>query len=122
MNNDAALKLFLSSPFALLILMMLASLGNGLKQLLVVRQTGTPMSLGQYVRYWPDTMGVLIGNMIAFGLLIMTDQLNYASALAVGYGVNSAVDLLPGKRSLALKATPDDVEKLQAKGIAPPTQ
>jgi hypothetical protein len=107
MNNAPALKLFLASPFALLILMLLASLGNGIKQLLVVRQTGKPMSIGQYLSHWPDTVGTLIGNMLAFAVLISMDQLNVAAALGIGYGVNSVVDLLPGKRSLELKSTPD---------------
>ncbi len=115
MNNAPALKLFLASPFALLLLMMLASLANGLKQLLVVRQTGTPMTLGAYLSHWPDTMGVLIGNLLAFAVLVSMDQLNVAAALGVGYGVNSVVDLLPGNRSLALKSTPDDPQKMQAR-------
>jgi hypothetical protein len=120
MNNAPALKLFLASPFALLILMLLASLGNGIKQLLVVRQTGSPMTIAQYLSHWPDTVGTLIGNMLAFAVLISMDQLNVAAALGIGYGVNSVVDLLPGKRSLDLKSTPDDPEKLQARNIEPP--
>lgn len=114
MNSDTALKLFLSSPFALLLLMMLASLSSGVQQLLVLRQTGTPMSFAKYVSYWPETVGMMIANMIAFAVLVLTDQLNFASAISVGYGTNSLVDLLPGKRSLVLKSTPDDPAKIQA--------
>lgn len=112
MNTDDALKLFLSTPAALFVLMTLASLANGLKQLMVLRQTGTPMSFGTYLRYWPETAAMLIANIIAFAVLILTDQLNFASALGVGYGTNSLVDLLPGKRSLVLKSTPDDPTKV----------
>ena len=112
MNNVASIKLLISSPFALLVLMMVASVANGLKQLLVVRQTGTPMSLGQYLSHWPDTLAMLIGNMLAFITLIFMDQLNIVTALSVGYGINSVVDLLPGKRSFELKKTPDDPEKI----------
>ncbi len=115
MNTDAALKLFLSSPAALFALMLLASMSNGLKQLLTVRQTGKPMSFGQYLSYWPETSAMVIANIIAFVALIMTDQLNFASALGVGFGTNSLVDLLPGtKRSLVLKSTPDDPAKIQS--------
>lgn len=115
MNSDDALKLFLNSPAALFILMTLASMSNGLKQLLVLRQTGTPMSFGQYLSYWPETVAMVIANLIAFAVLILTDQLNFASALGVGYGTNSLVDLLPGKRSLVLKSTPDDPAKVPPK-------
>jgi|SRR6267142_3284917 len=118
MNTDASIKLFLASPFALLILMMLASLGNGMKQLLVIRQTGTPMSLVQYLSHWPETVAMLITNLLAFAVLISLGQLNIAAAIGVGYGTNSLVDLLPGKRSLVLKSTPDDPDKTQGK--APP--
>lgn len=103
-----ALKEFLSTPAALFILMLLASLSNGMKQLLVIRQTGTPMTLSQYLGYIPETFGMLLANVIAFTVLVMGDQLNFASAIGIGYGTNSLVDLLPGKRSMALKSTPDD--------------
>jgi hypothetical protein len=119
-NNDAALKLFLSSPFALLILMMLASFSNGVKQLLVLRQTGTPMSFAKYLSYWPETIAMMIANLLAFAVLISIDQLNIAAAIGVGYGTNSLVDLLPGKRSLVLKSTPDDPGKIQARNSDPP--
>ncbi len=115
MNTTASLKLFLASPFALLILMMLASLSNGIKQLLVLRQTGTPMSFVKYLSYWPETVAMLIANLLAFAVLISLDQLNIAAAIGVGYGTNSLVDLLPGKRSLVLKSTPDDPEKIQGR-------
>lgn len=121
MNSDSALKILLSSPFALFFLMMLASLTNGLKQLAVLRQTGTPMSFGQYLSYLPETGSMVIANIIAFVVLILTDQLNFASALAVGYGTNSLVDLLPtGKRSLVLKSTPDDPAKVPLSSPPPP--
>ncbi len=115
--------LFLSSPLALFMLMVLASLSNGVKQLLVLKQTGTPMSFGKYLSYWPETFGMLIANLLAFAVLISIDQLNVASAIGVGYGANSLVDLLPGKRSLVLKSTPDDpdkLDKIQKRDSPPP--
>lgn len=107
-----ALKTLLSSPGALFVLMILASLSNGIKQLVVVKQTGTPMTVLGYLSYLPETFGTVIANVLAFVLLVMTDQLNFASALGVGYGTNSLIDLLPGKRSVALKSTPDDPQKV----------
>jgi Na+/alanine symporter len=102
-----SLKLLFSSPLALLALMVLASVGNGIKQIAVVRQTGQPMKCIEYWSHVPETLTVVIGNILAFILLIVTDQLNVASALAVGYGTNSLADLLPKGRSYALKSTPD---------------
>jgi len=114
MMTLGALKVLLSSPLALLALMMLASVSNGVKQLAVIRQTGYPMSCAQYYfRYMPETWGMIIGNMICFSVLVLTDQLNFASALGVGYGVNSIVDLLPGHRSFELKNTLDDPVKIE---------
>jgi hypothetical protein len=110
--TSEALKAMLQTPAALFAMMLLASLSNGFKQLLVVKQTGKPMTFWDYLSYAPETFGVIVGNVIAFALLIYIDQLNVASALAVGYGTNSVIDLLPGRRSVALKATPDDPTKL----------
>ena len=106
-----ALKTALSSPTALFALMFLASAANGLKQLAVIRQTGTPMRFIDYLGHWQETLGVILGNLIGFAVLVLTDQLNFASALGVGFGTNSLVDLLPGRRSIALKSTPDDPTK-----------
>ncbi len=118
--TDASLKVLLSLPVPLFVLMLLASLGSAMKQLLVLRQTGTPMTLGRYLSYWPETVGVIVANVIGFAALISMDQLNIASALGVGYGANSAIDLLNGKRSFDIKATPDDPAKLQARNMDPP--
>lgn len=65
-----------------------------------------------YWSYIPETMGALVANIIAFVVLVLTDQLNFASALGVGYGANSLIDLLPKGRSYALKQTPDDPSKI----------
>jgi hypothetical protein len=110
--TSESLKVILSSPGPLFVLMLLASLSNGMKQLRVIRQTGTPMTFWGYLSYAPETFGMLLANVIAFIVLVLTDQLNFASALGVGYGTNSLVDLLPGRRSVALKSTPDDPSKI----------
>lgn len=115
-----ALKATLSSPLALFLLMCLASIANGTKQLAVVKQTGKSMTCLEYWSHWPETLTTIITNVIAFALLVMTDQLNFASALGVGYGTNSISDLLlKGGRSYALKSTPDDMTKLQPKQEPP---
>ena len=112
--TNAALKVLLNSPICLFGLMLLASFSNALTQLGVVKQTGKPMTCVEYfVKYIPETVSVLISNVLGFVVLVMTDQLNFASAIGVGYGINSLVDLLPKtRRSYDLKITPDDPAKV----------
>lgn len=106
------LRAYLSSPTGLFVLMLLASIANGSKQLVVIRQTSNAMTCLQYWAHIPETLTTVIGNIVAFAVLIMTDQLNFASALAVGYGVNSLADLIPKGRSYQLKQTPDNPLKV----------
>lgn len=55
---------------------------------------------------------MLITNMLAFAVLVFTDQLNFASAIGVGYGMNSIMDLLPKtRRAYDMKGAPDDPAK-----------
>lgn len=94
------LKILLQTPFCLLLLMFAASFSNGLKQVATTNKAGGSVLLREYfLVHWPDTVAMIIANLIAFAILILTDQLNFASALGVGYGANSVVDLLPGARS-----------------------
>ncbi len=110
------LKATLSSPLALFLMMLLAAGANGLKQIATVKQTGQAMSFLEYWSHIPETLATVLSNVLAFALLIMTDQLNFASALSVGYGLNSLSDLLTkGGRSYALKTTPDDPSKTDSK-------
>ena len=103
------LKALLDTPLVLFAVMLLASLTSGLKQVAAAKKAGSDMTFVEYWAHLPDTMATVIGNMLAFAALILTDQLNFAAALGIGYGVNSITDLLPGKRSGALaKSTPID--------------
>ncbi|HYE70611.1 MAG TPA: hypothetical protein VD932_03710 [Aquabacterium sp.] len=83
------LKTLLSTPLALFVVMLLGSLGSALKQV-----KGTDTSLGSYFAHWPETLSALIANVLAFGMLVVTDSLNFASALGIGYVANSAADLI----------------------------
>lgn len=106
------LQAFLSSPFGMFIIMLMASFVNGMKQLAVTKQTSNAMPWWQYWTYIPETLTVVIGNALAFLILFQTGQLNFASAIAVGYGANSLADLIPRGRSYALKQAPDDLTKM----------
>lgn len=97
------LKASLDSPLVLLGLMYLASIASALKQLIVARQAGTRVTCMRYLRYWPETAVTVLSNLLAFMVLVTFDQLNLASSLGVGYGINSITDLIrPGGRSSGL--------------------
>src|SRR5688572_1204010 len=83
------LKTLLSTPLALFLVMLLGSLGSALKQL-----KATDTSLGSYLSHLPETLSALIANALAFGLLVVSDSLNFGSALGIGYVANSAADLI----------------------------
>lgn len=99
------LKAYLETPVALFILMMLASLMSALQQIRVARESGSPITFWQYLRHIPETLATVIGNVIGFALLILTDQLNYAAVLGIGFGVNNLSDLIrSGGRSATLQS------------------
>lgn len=97
------LKHFLEGPIPLLGVMLFASSLNMLKQIVDARRNGSTMSCSEYLGHWPETLTTLAGNVLVFGVLVMSDQLNFASAIATGYGLNSLADMVrPGGRSAAL--------------------
>lgn len=97
------LKTLLSTPAALFLVMLLGSLASMLKQLSDARKNGSGASLGSYLAHLPETAGTVITNALGFLTLVVTDQLNFASALGIGYAANSAADLLrTGGRSASL--------------------
>lgn len=101
-------KVILQAPAALFVLMCLASVTQALGAIVVAKRQGSSMTFGSYVTYWPETVSTLLLNMIGFAVLIMTDQLNFASALGIGFGVSNVVDLIMPKgtsRAGAVAAT-----------------
>jgi hypothetical protein len=96
MMTSEELKALLETPAALFVVMILGSIASMLKQLRDAKVNGGGMSFTGYLAKWPETLATLIGNCLAFALLIVTDQLNFGSALGVGYIANSASDLLRG--------------------------
>ncbi len=102
------IKLLLSTPAALFLLMLLASLGSAFKQMLDARRNGASVGPKDYfITHWPETLWMLGTNAGAFITLIFTDSLNYASAIGIGYLANSAADVFTKDgRSSSLKTTP----------------
>lgn len=97
------LKVILQLPVSLFALMNLASFASALQQVIDSQKNGGTATIGSYLAKWPETIAVISGNLVAFAVLILTDQLNFASALGIGYGVNTAADLMrKGGRSATL--------------------
>lgn len=98
------LKSLLSTPAALFILMLLASLGSALKQIAVAKRAGIKVRcIDYFYEHWPETTIMLGTNVGAFITLIMTDTLNYAAAIGIGYLANDAADAFTKKgRSSAI--------------------
>lgn len=87
------IKALLSTPVALFVIMLLASLGSAWKQMIVARRSGTEISVSSYfLKSWPETVAMLGHNAIAFVTLIFTDQLGWAAAIGLGYIANDAAD------------------------------
>lgn len=87
------LKEMLGSPLALFGLMFFASFVSALKQMIIAKRNGTPMSFSSYfLGHWVETVVMLGTNVIAFTTLIMTDSLNFAAAIGIGYLANDAAD------------------------------
>jgi hypothetical protein len=98
-----ALKVLLSTPLALAILMLLGTLLSMLKQYVDGKANGSTITLGQYL-FKVETVITIVLNAFAFVTLIMTDSLNFTNATAIGFAANSLSDMfMPGKgRSMAI--------------------
>lgn len=93
------LKVLLESPLVLFVLMLAGSFTGAITQIWKARRAAPPGGekitvLGYFRDYLPETLAMLGGNVIAFGALILSDQLNYVSATSLGWVVNSAADLV----------------------------
>ncbi len=97
------LKSLLSTPLALFVVMLLGSLASVLKQIADAKKNGSEVTIGSYLSHLHETVSALILNVLGFLTLVVTDQLNFASALGVGFASNSAADLIrTGGRSLTV--------------------
>lgn len=101
--SQEELRGWLDSPVVLYVLMLLGSLASALKQWSVARMSGSTLSLATYMSYLQEGVTTIIVNTLSFAALIYADQLNFVSAIGIGYMTNSLSDLLPtGTRSDAV--------------------
>ncbi len=90
--DATSLKLMLSTPLALFVLMLFGTVIGMLKQYIDAKNNGSEITFGSYFAKI-ETVVAVGANIIAFVALIMTDTLNWTGALAIGYVINSAADL-----------------------------
>lgn len=87
---------WLSNPWVLYGLMILGSIVSGLKQVKLAKMDGGTTTNGSYfTSHWMDVLIVLGSNTLAFIALIYGGQLNFVSAVSVGFALNELVDLNP---------------------------
>jgi hypothetical protein len=99
----AQVQAWLNTPLALLILMLIASIVSAWKQIADANRNGAEVTWAAYFAHAPETVTMLLTNILAFAALINTNQLNFASALGIGWISNSAADIIrSGGRSASL--------------------
>jgi hypothetical protein len=99
------IQAWLMRPAVLYVLMLLGSIVSMVKQWGVSKMSGGSTTIAQYASHGQELITTLFGNSVAFAGLIMTDSLNFVSALSIGYVISSLSDLNPaGSRSTALES------------------
>jgi len=94
---------FLKNPWVLYGLMIAGSVVSLLKQWGAAAMDGSKATFGGLLVHWQETLTTLFGNTIAFFMLVDSGNLNFISAISIGYAINSLADLNPaGSRSTAL--------------------
>jgi hypothetical protein len=97
------LQAWLNTPLAMFILMLLASIVSAWKQIGDANRNGAEITWGAYFAHAPETVTMLLTNVIGFAVLVYSNQLNFAAALGLGWVSNSAADLIrSGGRSSSL--------------------
>ena len=77
---------------------------TALKQWTAARMDGGTATVGAYLGHLQELFITLGGNTIAFFALVDSGNLNFLSAISIGYVMNSVADLNPaGGRSTTLK-------------------
>lgn len=104
------LKDLLSNQIFLFALMLFGTLLSMAKQYVDGRMNAATIDFGAYLLRI-ETLIAVGANVIAFLGLIDSGQLNFLSAVGVGYALNSLTDLKPGGRSAAIvESIPDSKE------------
>jgi hypothetical protein len=99
---------WLSNPWVLYGLMILGSVISGLKQVKLAQMEGSGITVKSHFARLADFFVVWGTNTLSFIALIYSGQLNFVSAVTVGFALNELIDLNPASsRSNALMGTAD---------------
>lgn len=99
-DATADIKEQLMNPWVLFGLMIFGSILSAVKQWGVAKMDGAAVTMGGYLAHLQELFITLGGNTIAFFALVDSGNLNFLSAISIGYVINSAADLNPlGSRS-----------------------
>lgn len=102
-NTTAGIQVLLMNPWVLFGLMIFGTVLSMLKQWKQAQMDGSSVALGTYLSHVQELLIAIGGNVIAFFLLVDSGNLNFVSAVSIGYVLNSVADLNPaGTRSTAL--------------------
>ena len=107
-SDSEGLKKFLEQPLFLLGVMYVGGFVSALKSVNTAQRDGSNITYVGYFTQWETLVAAILAVPIAWGSLLLADQLNFAAAAAYGAIANTGMDILPGKRSQTLmnKDTP----------------
>jgi hypothetical protein len=89
------IQTWLTNPWVLFGLMIFGSILSATKQLSVAKMEGSAATIGAYLGHFQELFIMLGGNTIAFFMLVDGGNLNFVSAVSIGYAINSVADMNP---------------------------
>lgn len=102
-TTTEGIKQLLTNPWVLFVFMIFGTILSMLKQWKQGQMDGSTTTLATYLSHIQELVIAIGGNGIAFFLLIDSGNLNFVSAVSIGYVLNSVADLNPaGSRSTSL--------------------
>lgn len=103
-DQTADIQTALMNPWVLFGLMLFGSILSMVKQWSQAKMDGSSVTVGTYLSHAMEVFTTLGANALAFFLLVDSGNLNFVSAVSIGYALNSLSDLNPaGGRSTSLK-------------------
>lgn len=104
-TTTEGIQAMLMNPWVLFGLMIFGTILSMLKQWKQAQMDGSTTTLATYLAHVQELLIAIGGNAIAFFLLVDSGNLNFVSAISIGYVLNSVADLNPaGSRSTSLTA------------------
>lgn len=105
--TEEDIKLLIRNPLFLFLVMLLGGLCSIGKQIRDARKNGSDVTLGDYIKHWPEMLTAFALLLVAFVGMVESGTLNFMSAWGAGYASNSLADLArEGGRSKAMAAAP----------------